>query len=261
MKEKAPEVVVLPDPEAVAHEAARRLVTVARRGVKRRGRFTLALAGGSTPARLYHLLAGPDYRDAIPWSHVWVCFGDERCVPPHHPDSNYHLAHEALLSRVPIPPDHVVRIAGELEPEAAAAAYEEALRRCFDLAGAGRPRFDLILLGMGEDGHTASLFPGLPALEEKGRLAVATAVPEYARPAVPRVTLTLPVLNAARQVIFLVTGAHKACAVGAVLAGLSPSGPLPAALVRPRQGRLVWLLDREARASLHPRDPGTSFAY
>jgi 6-phosphogluconolactonase len=245
-----PEVVVLPDPAALAQEAARRFVEAACQAIVERGHFTVALAGGSTPTGLYRLLAQCPYRDQIEWYRTFTYFGDERCVPPDHPDSNYHAAREALLASGSIPAANVFRMAGELGPDAAARAYAAILRRNFDLTGPARPCFDLILLGMGDDGHTASLFPGMPALMERRRPVVGSEVPGYVRPAVSRVTLTLPAINAARQVLFLVAGASKAAALAAVLTGHEPADPLPARRVRPAVGGLTWLLDQAAAAGL-----------
>ncbi len=245
-----PEVVILPEPAALAAEGARRFVAIARAAHARQGRFSVALAGGATPAGMYRLLADQPYREQVAWQDVIVGLGDERCVPPDSPHSNFRMARETLLDRVPVPAANVFHPPAELPPAEAASAYAGLLRRHFHLRGAARPRFDLILLGMGEDGHTASLFPGMPALRETRRLAVATEVPEYVQPAVPRITLTLPVLNAAANVIFLVAGADKAAAVAAALTGPEPDDPLPARRVRPESGRLVWLLDEPAAREL-----------
>ncbi|MGQ9491416.1 MAG: 6-phosphogluconolactonase [Anaerolineae bacterium] len=261
-----PDIVILPDPVALAEEAARRFVAAAAQAVSVRGHFTVALAGGSTPVALYRLLSRPPYGEQIAWERTLIFFGDERCVPPDHPWSNYQMARAALLDHVPLPGQNVYRIAGERPPTAAANDYAAVLRRVFRLRGAARPQFDLILLGMGEDGHTASLFPGMPAMFERRRLAVVTPVPEYVQPAVARITLTLPVLNAARQVMFLVAGANKAEKVQVVLASTSRGRTdrgqfradghaaggqaLPAGQVRPPTGMLIWLLDRAAATEL-----------
>jgi len=233
-----------PDPEALAREAAQRFIYLAREAVDSRGRFSIALSGGSTPAALYKLLAEEPYRAKIPWTQVHLFWGDERCVPPDHPDSNYQLANETLITHVPIPPANVYRVRGELEPELAARAYEKTLQ---DFFCGPRTRFDLVLLGLGSDGHTASLFPGSDALYERERLAVAVEARYQDRP-VHRVTLTLPVINSARQVLFLVIGSAKAGIVQAVLEG--PEGHLPAQQVRPTAGHLVWMIDSEAASQL-----------
>ncbi|OIO98460.1 MAG: 6-phosphogluconolactonase [Anaerolineae bacterium CG2_30_64_16] len=244
------EIHVLPDPDALAQEAGRRFIASASAAISASGQFNVVLAGGSTPAGLYRLLAQAPCRDKVDWSRTFVYFGDERCVPPDHPDSNYRMARETLLDHVPLPSANIFRMPGELDPVAAAAIYAAVLRQDFRTHGLGRPRFDLILLGMGADGHTASLFPGMPALGERWRLVTATAVPADVHPAVPRITLTLPVLNAGREVLFLGAGANKAEAVRAVLAGPKPAEPLPARRVRPRTGTLTWLLDEAAAAGL-----------
>jgi 6-phosphogluconolactonase len=209
-----------------------------------RGRFSVALSGGSTPAGVYRLLAEEPFADRIPWSDVHIFWGDERCVPPNDPGSNYRLAQEALLSRVPIPADNIHRIRGEVDPSTAARVYDAALQ---DFFCGPRSRFDLVLLGLGTDGHTASLFPGSSALEETEQLAEAVVGAYEGRPA-QRVTLTLPAINSAREALFLVSGAAKAGIVRAVLEGSEPD--LPARRVRLTAGRLTWLLDADAAAHL-----------
>jgi len=231
-------------PEALAREAAQRFTDLAREAIDSRGRFSVALSGGSTPAALYGLLAEEPCRAQIPWAQVYLFWGDERCVPPDHPDSNYRLAHETLISHVPIPSANVYRMRGEIEPHLAARVYERALQ---DFFCGPRSRFDLVLLGLGNDGHTASLFPNSAALHERERLAVAVEASYQDRP-VRRVTLTLPALNTARHVLFLVTGSAKAGIVRAVLEG--PKGHLPAQQIRPTAGQIVWMLDREAASQL-----------
>lgn len=251
MSTHLPEVVVCDDAGALAEEAARRFIDAAGAATAGRGRFAVALAGGSTPAWLYRTLTRSPYCDRVDWLRTLVFFGDERCVPPDHQWSNYRMAREALLDRVSIPSGNVFRMAGELAPDDAAAAYSSTLSRVLVGATGALPVFDLVLLGMGEDGHTASLFPGLPALDERLTFVVATAVPGYVHPPVCRVTLTLPAINASRQVLFLVAGATKKAAVRAVLgredsqgAGVGPV--LPAGQVVPVGGNLAWLLDRAA---------------
>jgi 6-phosphogluconolactonase len=215
--------------------------------VAERGRFTLALSGGSTPEKLYTLLA-TNARASLPWDKVFFFWGDERHVPPDHTDSNYRMAEAAMLSRIPIPPSNVFRVPTE-NPDAAAAAeaYEQTLCKFFALEPGQVPRFDLILLGMGPDGHTASLFPDTPALREKSRLVVANWVEKLKA---SRITFTLPVLNAARRVIFLVSGTDKAAALRAVLEGDAPGEQYPAKLVRPTDGKLIWFVDRAAASEL-----------
>jgi 6-phosphogluconolactonase len=241
------EIRILPDAPSIAREAAERFARAAGEALRDHGRFAVALAGGSTPRGLYALLAGegdPSYRDRVPWASTHVFFGDERAVPPDHPDSNYRMARETLLSRVPVPADQIRRIPAERpDPRAAAAEYERAIRNFFALPPGGRPRFDLILLGLGADGHTASLFPGSPALEETASL-VASAYLEPLRSW--RITLTLPAINAAARVVFLVSGSGKAEALRAVLRGPDGPGSPPARRVRPADGALTFLADRPA---------------
>lgn len=232
---------MLPDAEAVAEAAAALFGGLARRAAARRGRFAVALAGGATPLGCYRRLAEPPHRDAIPWVRVHVFWGDERCVPPDDPRSNEGAARAALLDRVPIPAAqvHPIRCAGD--PDGAARDYERVLAAFL----AGRPaRFDLTLLGLGADGHTASLFPASPALAERRRRAV--AVPDRDP---PRVTLTPALLARSRRVVFLVAGAAKAAAVRDALAAGGPAD-LPARRVDRGAGRALWLLDREAAGLL-----------
>jgi len=238
------EIVIVPDPDALAHEAAQRFAGLAREAAELRRRFGVALSGGSTPHALYRRLALEPYCSQVPWAQVHLFWADERSVPPDHPGSNYGTAYKALIAKVPIPTDNVHRIRGELAHDAAARAYDRDLLRFF---GGLQPRFDLVLLGLGSDGHTASLFPGIEALEETERLAVATTAVYGNRPT-ERVTLTLPVLNAARQVLFLVSGSGKA---KTVLAALEDGEQvLPVQRVRPAAGKLTWLIDAAAASCL-----------
>jgi len=233
------ELEVLSDAERLASAVAHRFVSLASAAIAKRGRFTVALAGGSTPEPVYALLAErPPIRE-IDWTRVEVFWGDERSVSPDHPDSNYRMARRTLLDRVPIPEKNVHRIRGELPPEEAAAAYRLQLQDHLGVDG----RFDLILLGMGPDGHTASLFPGTDAVHERKHSVVAVYVQKLDT---WRVTLTLPIINAARHVIFLITGEEKAPALARVYGG----DPLPAAMVEPADGKLCWLVDRHAAARL-----------
>ncbi len=220
--------------------AAERVATAARVAIVRRKRFTIALAGGHTPRALYRLLA-TDYRDRIQWRQVVVFFGDERCVPSHNPESNYAMAAGALLSHVPIAKKNVHRIAGELAAVDAAHMYEKRLRREFP--DEREPTFDVLLLGVGADGHTASLFPGSRALDERARWVLPVDAPPGVTPT-ERITLTLPVLCRAREVFFLASGAEKQPALSRIL-GASDPDPLPAARVRSVE-RTVWFLDRAA---------------
>jgi 6-phosphogluconolactonase len=239
-----PEIVIAPDSTALAHEAARRLVNLARDAVGSRGRFSLVLSGGSTPGALYRLLAEEPYRSQLPWGQLHLFWGDERAVPPDDPASNYRLAYSSLIEHVPIPPENIHRIHGELPAEPAARSYENVLHHYFC---GPRTRFDLVLLGLGRDGHTASLFPGSDVLQETERLAAAVEAHYQNRPA-HRITLTLPALNSARQVWFLVTGSDKAGIVSRVME--DPGGDLPAQQVRPVAGQLTWGLDTAAASRL-----------
>lgn len=244
---RSPEVRVVDGPTALARAAAEEWRARARSAVAGSGRFAVALAGGETPRALYALLADPaaPYRDGLPWTRTHVFFGDERNVPPDHPGSSYGMARDALLARVPLPGVNVHRIVGEGDAEDSARAYEGDLRAFFG----PRPRFDLVLLGVGADGHTASLFPGSPALEEASRLVAATVAPAGGR----RITLTLPALEAAAAVLFLVSGASKARALSRVLSGEPGGEALPAARVRPLDGTVLWLVDRAAATAISPR--------
>lgn len=237
----APEVRAYDDPTALARGAAQEILALVARAVAREGRFLLALAGGNTPRELYRLLASEPFRSALDWSKVEVLWGDERCVPPDDAHSNYALAHELLLSRVPVREGAVHRIRGELPPEEAARRYTRELE---EVSGATTPRFDLVLLGMGTDGHVASLFPDTPHLATETRPVVVTRSP---RPPHDRVSLSLRAINAARAVMMLVAGTAKAEMLARVLAARPADEEVsPAALVRPERGRLLRMVDRAA---------------
>ena len=223
----------------MARTAAEAIVDAARQAVDDRGRFVVALSGGNTPRPLYRLLASAAYRDRIPWALAHVCFGDERMVGPDDARSNYGMALRELLAQLPVPLSQVHRIRGEADPRAEAARYHQELRSIFPDSAV---RFDLLLLGMGEDGHTASLFPDSPALLEHGALACAVDVP---LPGVARITLTLPCLNAARRALFLVTGSRKADLVRRIAREGERTSALPASLLRLAQGELLWIVDGE----------------
>jgi 6-phosphogluconolactonase len=231
------------------HAAAEEFVRAGRDAIGAQGRFTVALSGGSTPKGLYSALASK-YAD-FAWNRVFLFFGDERHVPPSDPESNYRMVNESLLTKIAIPPENVFRVHAE-NPDAAAAAedYDAELRRFFQLRSGGQPgefpRFDLILLGLGPDGHTASLFPESPALEEQSRLVVANWVAKFNT---HRITFTFPVLNRAAEVIFLASGAEKADMLHQVLEGKS-TPPLPSQRVQPSDGKLLWMLDEAAAAKL-----------
>jgi 6-phosphogluconolactonase len=241
------EVRTLTTPQELFEAAGEEVVRTANEAVTQRGRFAIALSGGSTPKNLYNLLA-TNARTALPWDRMFFFWGDERHVPPADPDSNYRMADETMLSKIPVAAGNVFRIKAE-NPDAGAVAeaYEQTLRKFFALEPGQFPRFDLILLGMGPDGHTASLFPGTRALQEKSRLVVANWVDKMKG---SRLTLTLPVLNAAAAVAFLVSGTDKAPALHAVLESEAPGEQYPAKLVRPSDGKLIWLIDRAAASQL-----------
>ena len=227
------------------HAAAEEFVRAARTAIGAQGRFTVALSGGSTPKALYSLLA-TNYA-GFAWNRVFLFFGDERHVPPTDPESNYRMVNESLLTKIAIPAENVFRVGAENpDPAAAASEYEAQLRRFFELKSGEFPRFDLILLGLGPDGHTASLFPDSPALNEESRLVVANWVAKFNA---HRITFTFPVLNRAAEVMFLASGADKADMVRQVLEGKN-TPPLPSQRVQPSDGKLLWMLDEAAAAKL-----------
>ena len=232
---------VVSDVAALNRAAADEFARCAEDAVRERGRFTVALSGGNTPRAVYALLAS-EYKTAVPWDKMFIFFGDERHVPPEDAASNYRMANESLLSRVPIPAQNIHRIQAELDAQRAAEKYEETLKAFFNLKAGELPRFDLVMLGMGEDGHTASLFPGTDALHETARLAVANRVEKLDT---ERITLTLPVLNAAAEVMVIISGENKAEILNRVVhSGGMPEFPIQ--LVRPKNGRLLWIVERQA---------------
>ena len=212
-------------------------------------RCYVALAGGSTPRGLYQLLCREPYRDRIPWNNLRIFWGDERTVSPTHADSNFRMAQEALLTHVPIPPTQIFRMEGEQPPEEAAGRYEKVLREQFSLSSAEVPRFDLILLGMGPDGHTASLFPGIPDLLVSNRLVESPWVETFQS---HRLTLTPRVLNEAKHIVFLVSGAEKAPTLKAVLEGPRDTVKYPVQIVNPCHGHMLWIVEEQAAALLEP---------
>lgn len=244
---------IAPDAAALARRAAREFVEAAEEAVAARGLARVAISGGTTPRAAFELLADPaqPWRGRMPWRRLDLWWVDERSVPPDHPDSNYRMTRQALLDHVPLKPGQIHRIQGELDPEIAAARYEAEMRACFELEDAEFPSFDLISLGMGADGHTASLFPGTAALGEMNRLAVANFVPQKGN---WRVTLTLPVINRARRVFFLIDGADKAQALREVIVGARDPEDFPSQLVQPSGAILLWILGQSAAALLPVED-------
>lgn len=253
---------VEPTPEAMTELAAKAVVFWGRKAIERRGAFHLALSGGSTPKALYQRLAAPPYVGQIDWQRVHLWWSDERAVPRDHPDSNYKLAYDALIAHVPIPPENVHRAQTELGPAGAAERYEAEIRSAIAaVAAPSLPTFDLILLGMGDDGHTASLFPHTPALAEQARLVVSQVVPQASIPA--RITFTAPLINAADVVCFLVSGAGKAETLRRVLLGEHQPQALPAQLIAPTRGKLFWMADAAAASQVAtgPAYPPEEFIY
>jgi 6-phosphogluconolactonase len=246
----APDLQVVPDRAALAHAAAERVAAAAESALASRGRFHLVLSGGSTPRDLYRLLAdeAAPFRARLDWPRVHLFWGDERPVPPDHAESNYRMAREELIARVPLPEANVHRIRGEEPPERAAADYEEILRPFFAAAGAAPP-FDLALLGLGADGHTASLFPGSPIIEERRHLVRAPWVEALQT---FRITLTPAAFAGAERALFLVAGADKAEALARTLTSDEPPERCPAKAIRPRAGAPTWLVDRAAASRLTP---------
>jgi 6-phosphogluconolactonase len=245
------QVKIVPDSATLAHTAAQEFHRIAEAAIQQRGRFSVALSGGNTPRSIYSLLAS-DHKE-LPWDRIHIFFGDERHVPPDHPDSNFRMASESLLSKVPIPEKNVHRIRAELEADAAAREYEQELVDFFHLGNREMPRFDLIFLGIGEDGHTASLFPGSNALNEASRRMAANWVEKFKT---FRITLTFPVLNHAAEVVFLVSGTSKAQILSEIL---QPGAQkYPAQSVQPENGKLLWLVDENAGSLLRLAAPPSS---
>jgi 6-phosphogluconolactonase len=236
---------ILPDLMAISQRAVEIFVSLASESISAKGRFAVALSGGSTPKKFYSLLGSRPYRDEIDWSSIHFFWVDERCVSREDEESNFKLAFDHLLSEIPVPERNIHRIKGEKGPDLGTRDYEGKIRNVFrnsQLSG-----FDLVVLGMGEDGHTASLFPGSEALQETRRHAVAV---HPAKSGLDRITLTLPILNNASQVLFLVSGLSKANAVKSVLGREEKKELLPAGLVRPLHGSVTWLIDEEAASLL-----------
>jgi 6-phosphogluconolactonase len=235
---------VYDDLEALSHAAGGFFVQQARQAAQAKGWFSVVLSGGHTPQRTYELLAGQPYRERVAWGQLHVFWGDERCVPGNDPRSNARMAREALLDHVPIPASQIHPMDCNQEPRRAAARYEDLLR---DFFVDEPPRFDLVFLGLGENGHTASLFPGTPVLDEQEKWVSDVAA---AGQDLDRITLTAPVINRAAVVVFLVAGASKASVLREVLQGPADPRRLPAQLIQPEDGNLHWFIDREASALL-----------
>jgi 6-phosphogluconolactonase len=233
------EIKVVPDAKAVAAEAAERVAEAAQRATAERGKFSIALSGGSTPKALYALLTAEPYRSRIDWSKVHVLFGDERAVPPDHKDSNYKMADEALLSKVPIPKGQVYRMKGELGERADEAAKEYGLMLKRDFADG----LDVVLLGMGGDGHTASIFPHTKAVSEKEHRVLGYFAENSSTGKSWRVTMTAPYINQAREILVLLAGADKAARLSEVLEGPEDPARLPIQLIKPTNGKIVWIMD------------------
>jgi 6-phosphogluconolactonase len=243
-----PEVVTCRVIDELSRQAADEFVRVAEQSVRNSGRFSVALSGGSTPQSFYKRLAEPAYSERTRWRDVHLFWGDERCVPPDHPESNYGMARRLMLSKIPVPGENVYRMAGEKEPQLAAAEYERTLIGFFGLTRGAWPRFDLMLMGIGEDGHTASLFPDHDALRNHENLVVAPYVEKLKA---YRLTLTLPVINHAANIWFLVSGASKAGILSKVLNSDVASPQIPATLVTPTDGRMIWFISQDAASGLH----------
>jgi 6-phosphogluconolactonase len=241
---EAPHIKVFPSFRELVQATAEEMVGTINRAIAARGICFVALSGGDTPRPVYDLLGSASFRALVEWKYVHLCFGDERLVPPENPQSNFGMVNRELFSRIDVPAENIHRIVGEDNPVAAAKDYERLLK---DLSAGGDLRFDLLLLGLGEDGHTASLFPGTEAVTALGSLVSAVFVPKLNS---WRVTLTLECINNARKVMFLVAGGRKATTVGRIVGAAHPSPELPAALVNPRDGEVVWMIDADAASVL-----------
>jgi 6-phosphogluconolactonase len=240
---------VSPTIAEVEHAAAELFTRSAEQAVALRGHARIAISGGSTPKCVFALLANPEhpYLARVPWTRLQLFWVDERCVGPQDPSSNYGMTKAAMLDKVPLPPANIHRMEGELDPEEAASRYESEIRNTFKLEGAETPTFDLILLGLGPDGHTASLFPHTEGLDETARIVIANHVPQQNT---WRITLTWPVINQGREVAFLIEGAAKAPVVHTIFVGAYDPETYPAQLIRPASGRVTLLLDTAAASEL-----------
>ena len=239
------EIIICRDLDDLSRKAAEQFVALACRAIAARRRFNVALSGGSTPRALYSLLATGEFSAQLAWRQIHVFFGDERCVAPDHAESNYRMVTESLLAKAIIPTENVHRMTGEKAPAVAAAEYEAQMRKHFHIDDQSLPRFDLVLLGLGEDGHTASLFPASSALDETRRLVATTYVKKLQA---HRLTLTFPVINNAAQITFLVAGLSKAAVVKEILADHNSNAP--AARIKPTSGKLSWFITQDAASDL-----------
>jgi 6-phosphogluconolactonase len=239
-----PTIVKVADPAALADEAAKRFIELGNKAIAAKGTFSVALSGGSTPKAMHNLLASK-YKDQIDWNKVEIYFGDERCVPPEHSDSNYKMARETLLSKVPIPEQNVYRMRGEIQPEDAAKEYGMMLKEKF-----GDKGLDLVFLGMGDDGHTLSIFPGTIATKEKEHRVIGYFAENSSTGKSWRVTMTAPFVNRAQNVLFLVGGASKANRLKEVLKGPREPERLPSQLIQPSPGNLTFLVDNAAGSAI-----------
>jgi 6-phosphogluconolactonase len=244
-----PKITILNDPQELFVHAAEEIAHIAGEAVCTHGEFTFCLSGGSTPAATYELLA-ERFHHSIDWKEVQFFWSDERCVPADNPESNYGMAQRTMLSKLTLKPEQVHRMRGELDPGQGARAYEEELRRAFAVTGGTLPRFDLIMLGLGDNRHTASLFPGEPAIHETKRMVVAVNVDAEPR---NRLSFTPPIINNAQRVMFLAAGAKKAEAVRDIIEGPRDPDRFPAQIVAPHDGELFWLLDKAAASLLSNR--------
>jgi len=244
------QIAIYPDIHILSQQAAQYTVRIANESIADRGRFTMALAGGTTPGELYGLLGSELFRSEINWQLVHIFWGDERCVPHDSPDSNFYLAQKILLNKISTPEPQIHRMPADWpDHDAASQAYTVEMQHTFGTNGI--PSFDLIHLGMGPEGHTASLFPHQASLHEKQRLVMPVSVP---KPPPDRLTFTPPLLNAARNVLFLVAGSDKADALQAVLEGEYQPDEYPAQIVRPTNGEVVWMLDKDVAKNLHIKE-------
>jgi len=245
------QIAIYDDKHTISQHAADYIMRIAQESIDLHGRFTFALTGGTTPGEVYSLLGSEPIRSRIDWQLVHIFWGDERCVPHNNPESNFYLAQEVLLNNVAIPKSQIHPVpAGQIDRDAASQTYAVEMQHVFGTNGI--PSFDLIHLGMGPEGHTASLFPHQASLHEKHRLVIPVSVP---KPPPDRLTFTPPLLNAAKNVLFLVAGSEKADALHAVLEGEYQPDEYPAQIVRPTNGEVVWMLDKAAAQKLHVHNP------